>query len=167
MENREYVFTPMGDQPTVQNIKKGLFISIVIITVVCMGAAIYSNPGHRVYSLFAFNILCLIVIIMKITGNYILNIRIDPVEGVLYSTYLTFKGEEGVTEIDIRDAKYSYVYYASKSYQGYILTIKDQVARLQLRETKSIRNKDQNNRFLKSQLHEMNEIILEVQNHNH
>ena len=164
MENQEYVFIPMGDQPTVRKIKKGIGISIGIVALVCIFTALYSDPHHKIYSLFAFDILSLIIIFIGITGKYILNIRIDPIAGILYSAYLTISGRESITVIDIKQANYSYVFYASKGYQGYIFTIKDKMTRLQLRETRSTKNKDQTNRFLRSQLHQLNEIILQVKN---
>jgi len=162
MENQEYVFIPTGDQPTVGNIKKGLGISIGILALVCIGTALYSEPEHKIYSLFAFDILSLIAIFLRITGKYIQNIRIDPIAGMLYSAYLTISGREGITMIDIKDANYSYEFSASKGYQGYIFTIKDKMTRLQLRETRSASNRKHKNRFLRSQLHQINEIILQV-----
>lgn len=152
----------MGDQPTVENLKRGLIISVCLVTAICGIWAIFSKPDQRFLPITVFASLVTIVVVLKYISQFILNIRIDPLERILYSEYITIKGETGTNRINIREAKYSYKLRVTKGYQGYVLTIKDVGSKLQIRETKSATNKDQKNRFLKSQLDQMNQLILQI-----
>jgi len=162
MENQYHEFIPMGSPPSVQNLRRGLYIAIAIIGLACVVGAIFSDAGNVKYCLIMFIALTLLIVAMKYSSHFIINIQIDPVEGMLYSTYLTIKGDTGVDQIDIKRAKYSYIYHVTKGEQGWILTIKDKDSSLEIRETKSTRNKDQKNSFLKNQLDEMNKLIIRI-----
>ena len=162
MENQYHEFIPMGTPPTVQNLKRGLYVALAILGFACGIGAIFTDAGNEKYCLIIFVVLSVLVVAMKYSGHFIINIQIDPIEGMLYSNYLTIKGDTGVDKIDIRRAKCSYVYHVTKGEQGWILTIKDNNSRLEIRETKSARNKDQKNRFVKSQLDEMYKLIMQA-----
>jgi len=166
MENHDYVFTPMGEQPTKQNIKSNFRKSIVIVAVGCAVASNFGRSDQQIYYLVAFIAISLLVYCLRITSKFICHIRIDPTEGVLYLEYLTSKGAEGTTKFNLLNAKYSYRFNVSMGSPGYILKIIDHGQKLELRETKSKNGKDQKNTFLRDQLDRIDKIILEVRKSN-
>jgi opacity protein-like surface antigen len=162
MENQKYIYTPQGDQPTKENLKKDFWRSIIVIAVICAIASNLGRSDHQIYYLIAFIIGSLMVYILKATAKYIRHIRIDPADGILYLEYLTFNGAEGTTTFDLLHAKYDYAFKASMGFQGYVMKVKDEGSNLEIRETKSTSKKDQKNRFAKDQLDKINETITQV-----
>jgi len=162
MENQEYVFVPMGEEPTKENLKKNFWKSIVLVAVCCAVASNFGRSDQQIYYLGAFITISLLVYCLRITTKFIRKIRIDPSKGTLYLEYLTSQGAEGAERFDLINSDYSYRYNASKGYNGYILKIKNKGSKLELRETKSINGKDQKNRFSREQLDNINNIILKV-----
>jgi len=98
------------------------------------------------------------------TSVYVIEVRIDPIEGMLNFSFMNYKGEVGNKNIDIKLAKYSYKQRATKS-GGYGLTIEDNHAKLQIGESNS-ESKKQANLFLPKDMDAMNQIILKVKRHN-
>lgn len=163
MDKDKYVFIPIAGPPTVKKLQKITLILIGLMTIGCGAVALFSKLTSIGLILISFTyiILCLFVIAARFTITYIVDIQIDPVEGLLYSSFITHNGKMGMTKINIKQAKYSYKLQTTRDYAGYILTIKDNNSTLQIRETKS-KNKDLTNVFLRSQLDEMNQIILQI-----
>jgi len=164
MENQDYIFVPMGEEPTKVNLKKNFWKSIVIVAVCCAVASNFGRSDQQIYYLVAFIAISLLIYCLRLTSKFIRHIKIDPAEGTLYLEYLTYQGAEGTTRFDLMNSEYSYRYSASKGYNGYIMKIKDKQANLELRETKSEKGKDQKNRYLREQLDSLNEIILRARN---
>ncbi|WP_158800632.1 hypothetical protein [Pedobacter sp. L105] len=163
MEKDKYVFIPAAGSPTVKKLRKVTFLFIGVMTIGCGAVAIFSKPKpfDLVFIFFVYIILCLFVTVARFTTLYIAEIRIDPVEGMLYASYMNHKGEIVPSKINIKEAKYSYRLRVTRGFQGYILTMKNNKSRLRIDETQS-QNKDQTNTFFRSQLDEMNQIILQI-----
>jgi hypothetical protein len=159
IEEQEFLFKPMGDPPTVAKLWKGTLIFLGIYAVICIGIVICANPDYKVYGIYAFIIMSLIVIATRFSTKYICDIRIDPIKGILYSSWLTHKGRNGITIIDIRQANYKYRLRVTKGYAGYILSIKDDNGNLCILETRSENNRALTNCFLRSQLDAMDQLI--------
>lgn len=161
MEKENYIFTPAAGAPTVKKIRRFTYILLGAITFV---ATIVLFSRETIWQLSFFFLvwlaLCTYVIILMSTNVYVIDIHINPIEGVLYFSFMNYKGEVGDKKIDIKQAKYSYKERATKS-GGYGLTIKDNQAKLQIGETRS-ENKNQANVFFRNQLDEMNQIILQI-----
>jgi len=162
MENQDYMFVPMGEEPTKDNLKKNFWKSIVIVAVCCAVASNFGRSDQQIYYLVAFIAISVLIYCLRLTSKFIRHIKIDPAEGTLYLEYLTYQGAEGTTKFDLRNSEYTYRYSASKGYNGYIIKIKDKHANLELRETKSEKGKDQKNRFLREQLDRIDKIIVEL-----
>lgn len=162
MENQEYVFTPIGDQPTKENLRKNLFKAITVVAVVCAVASNFAKSSQQIYFLIAFLMISAIVYGLMVTTKYIKQIRLNASEATLYLEYVTISGKEGTNEINLLNAKYSYRFSASNGYQGYTMKLNDKKSKLEIRETKSSSKQDQKNRFLKDQLDQMNQIITDI-----
>jgi Ca2+/Na+ antiporter len=161
MEKENYTFSPAVGAPTVKKIRRFTYILLGVITFVASIALFSRETIWQIGFVFSvWLILCTYVVILVSTNVYIIEVRIDPIEGVLYFSFLNYKGEVGHKKIDIKKAKYSYKERATKS-GGYSLTIEDSRAKMQIGETTS-ENKNQVNVFFRRQLDEMNQIILQV-----
>jgi Ca2+/Na+ antiporter len=161
MEKENYIFTPAAGAPTVKKIRKFTYLLLGVITFVATIALFSRETIWQLGFIFlVWLILCAYVIILVSTNVYVIEVRINPIEGVLYFSFMNYKGEVGYRKIDIKQAKYTYKERATKS-GGYGLTIKGNHAKLQIGETRS-ENKNQANVFFRSQLDEMNQIILQV-----
>lgn len=165
MENEEYVFTPVGDQPTQDNLKRNFTKSIALVAVCCSLASWFETSNHQIYFLYAFILISLIVYLMRINSKFIKCIRIDPALGVLYLEYITYKGSEGISTFDLVRSTYKYSYKPSIGAPGYLLIIKDKKSKLEILETKLRNGKDQKNGFFKEQLEQINQLIIGIKNH--
>jgi hypothetical protein len=162
MEEDNYKFIPAPGAPTVKKLSRMTYLMIGLVTVGCILVALFSKPaGNDLFIFITYIVLCLFVIVSRFSLKYTTEVQIDPVEGVLYYFYMNHQGEISKKKIIINHARYSYKPRASVKYPGYVLTIQDNNARMQIGETRS-NNKDITNVFYKSQLDEMNRIILTV-----
>jgi len=166
MDNQEYVFTPEGDQPTVQNLRRSTFKMIAFIAVGCAFSTYFLKPSKEIDALVAFVLLSFLVIIVVYPARYIQNIRIDPKTHKLYAGYLKMNGKTGITVIDLDLARINYKFNFTKTSSGWSLTLNDGTEKLKLYETKSTTSKDQKNSFLKDQLDSINEVINHIKNGN-
>jgi hypothetical protein len=161
METSKYHFVPPVGPPTVKKLQKVTLLFLGVITIGCSAVLLFSRNVDLLFIILIYIILCLFIIAARFSTKYIVEIRIDPIEGMLYSTFINHKGEISITKINIKEARYSYKLRTTRGYVGYILTIKDRESRLQIYETKS-KNKDLTNVFSRDQLDDMNQIILQI-----
>lgn len=165
MEKENYTFTPAAGAPTEMKIRRFTYILLGVITFAATVALFGRETIWQIGFVFlVWFILCACVIILVTTNLYFIEIRIAPIEGMLYFSFMNYKGEVGNKKIDIKLAKYSYKQRATKS-GGYGLTIKDNHAKLQIGESKS-ESKNQANLFLSKDMDAMNQIIQKVKGHN-
>lgn len=168
MEEENYIFIPAAGAPTVKKIQKFTYILLGVIT---FAATIALFSRETIWQLgFVFLvwiIICAYVIIKVSTNVYVIEVRINPIEGMLYFSYMNYKGEVGDKQIDVQQAKYSYKQRATKS-GGYGLNLEDSHAKLQIGETKS-ESKNQANLFFSSDLDMINKLIVNIkaQTHKH
>jgi len=165
MEKYKYVYKPAAGPPTVKKLQKVTLMFMGVMTIGCLGVAIFGKPT-TMELLFLFGVwivLLAFVIAARYSILYISEVQIDGLAGVLYVSYLNHKGEIKMSAIDIKQAQYSFVRRDTRGYQGYILTLKDKNARVQMDEKQS-QNKRQTNTFAGDQLEEMNRIILQIKN---
>ena len=152
----------MGDPPTVAKLRKGTLIFLGIHAVVCIGIVICASPDYKIYGIYALIILSIVTIAVRFSTKYVCDIRIDPIKGKLYFSWISHRGRQGITIIDIKHAKYKYRLRVTKGYVGHILSIKDDSGNLYIQETRSENNRALTNSFLKSQLDEMDQLIRQV-----
>jgi hypothetical protein len=162
MNTHDHIFTPMGDRPTIKILKQGLFYNLLFIAVLCTVAAIIAESSIKILCLYAFLILSIFIIVVKYTTHFIVHIRINTSEKKLFISYVTITGKEDLIVIDISRANYKYGYRINRGKKRWVLILKGKDGELQIYETKSEENRSQKNVFLKTQLDEMNDLILQV-----
>jgi hypothetical protein len=161
MEKESYLFIPAAGAPTVKKIRKFIYQIVGVMTFAAMIAIFSRETIWQAGVIFLiWLLLCASVFILVSTNMYVIEVRINPTEGMLYFSFMNYKGEVDHKEIDIKQAKYSYKLRATKT-GGYGLTMQGNDAKLQIGETTS-ENKHQTNVYFRNQLDEMNRIILQV-----
>jgi hypothetical protein len=164
MEQDKLYFIPAAGSPTVEKIRKFTHQLLAIISVVAF-IALFSREtiwgiGFMVVIWF---VLCAFVIILIRTNVYVIDIYINPLEGLLYFSFMNYRGEEEKKVIDIKKAKYSFKQQATKR-GGFGLSIKDKNAKLFVSETRS-ESKNQTNGFFSHDMAAMDKLIREVRYH--
>ena len=136
MPNHEFVFTPLGDPPTLSNIIPGFIFICVMLIIGYVILYFCSAPEIRAINSIIYGIFFILVVYSLIQTKYIKVIRIDPVQHQLSYHYITLTGEVGVVNINLLTAKYSCKFHKTRSYAGYTLILRDKDSQLEIQESR-------------------------------
>jgi len=144
MPNQEFLFTTLGDPPTLSNIIPGFIFICVMLIIGYVILYVCSAPEIRIINSIIYGIFFCLAVYTLSTTKYIKIIKIDPVHHRLCYNYLTMTGEEGVVSIDILAAKYSCKFHKTRSYSGSILILRYNENELQIKESRRGSKKSKN-----------------------
>jgi hypothetical protein len=158
MDNKQFKFTPLGDSPTVQNIWHFFYKCVGGIALICIAFFFWGNPSWHLYSVILFLVLSFLFYVIITQNRYTTQIIIDKTDNKFYLYYITVRGDEEITTIDLSSVKTNYKLDISRTGSAWILSIHDEYSSVKLMEGKSS-SANTKNYFSKNQLDEMKRLV--------
>jgi len=162
MPNQEFLFTPLGDPPTLSNIIPGFIFICVMLIIGYVILYFWSASEIRTINVIIYGIFFILVIYSLFQKKYIKVIRIDPVQHRLSYNYITITGKQAVVNINLLTAKYSCKFRKTRSYSGYMLILRDKDSQLEIQESRRGNHKRSKNVLSPGEMYRLDTIIQQI-----
>jgi len=166
MPNQEFLFTPLGDSPTLSNIIPGFIFICMMLIIGYVILYFCSARKIRTINSIVYGIFFILIVYSLFQTKYIKVIRIDPVQHRLSYNYITITGKQGVVTINLWTAKYSCKFRKTRSYSGYMLILRDKDSQLEIQESRR-GSKKSKNVLSPGEMYRLDTIIQEIRNKNY
>jgi hypothetical protein len=159
LENQQYIFKPIGADPTIKNIMRNYFYQMAIVMIIVTVLFFVGPSRWHIVIIVFFICLAILFYYTTITNTYITEIKIDKADNKFYLNYITGRGETAVTVIDLTKSKVNYEFHSSKGSGYWKLSLYDDVSSVELQQGYQAFEKYGLNNFSKQQLDQIHNIV--------